>query len=772
MKKLFYPLFALAAMAMTTSCSDELENGVVQNSNEATVSFKVKLENAVGSRAAGDGKTAKELLCFVYKWEEGKIGDELQLLRDTVEVNDDLTAQVQFTLVKGQTYNFLFWAQNENSTHYYVDPVTGIVDVKYNDDETTTDVVEHFTAANNEERDAFFKVRTKLNINGPVEETITLKRPFAQINVGTAVGSLADAKKAELEITKSSFYVDNAATKLNTYTGAATDGVAVSYTINNIIEDLTDLNDGEGDLKNVGTADEKKNYEHLAMNYILVADEKDSDTTDKYGVGENKQLISDASFKIYDKNGKEINEFKVPNLPVQRNFRTNIIGDIMNETITFNIVIDAEFDNDHNYYTEEELEYAAANGGHVVLSRNYELTKALEIKNTTTIDLNGYEIKATNSHAFNVLKGGKLTINGAGNVTGGSGGDYHAVRAEGLVIINNGIFTVGKDANGNGNSCIEAKAGGEVIINNGTFSTEATYSDKYWVLNLADKTDAKITVYGGKFIGCDPAKTGTEPSGYSDNFVAEGYHSTKVGDVYYVTKESILPVGTGADLNTALATANANVSLVDYVTTATTIKMAAGTSLNGTMGGMIKLEGTDKDTDKYALTTKGSSIQDLTINGYNERNKANEVIRGIMVVDATEDVNLNNVCVRGFAYALNTSGTFASGLKLNAKHCQLKGWTSFDQFQSAEFTYCHFTIGNFFDAATIATNPGWNGCLRPYVTTVLNSCTFEEGFHLMTDKLNGTITLNKCTVNGEVIDKTNIESLLNVTYDDTKIIIQ
>lgn len=62
MKKLFYSLFALAALALTnTSCSDELENGASANGNEVAVSFKVELENAVGSRAIGDGTSAKYL---------------------------------------------------------------------------------------------------------------------------------------------------------------------------------------------------------------------------------------------------------------------------------------------------------------------------------------------------------------------------------------------------------------------------------------------------------------------------------------------------------------------------------------------------------------------------------------------------------------------------------------------------------------------------------------------------------------------------------------
>ena len=76
MKKLFYSLFAFAALAMTsTSCSDELDNGAATNSNEAVVSFKVQLENEVGSRALiGDGTKAKNLFFAVYKAKDEILG--------------------------------------------------------------------------------------------------------------------------------------------------------------------------------------------------------------------------------------------------------------------------------------------------------------------------------------------------------------------------------------------------------------------------------------------------------------------------------------------------------------------------------------------------------------------------------------------------------------------------------------------------------------------------------------------------------------------------
>ena len=527
MKKLFYPLFALAAMAMTTSCSDELESGIVQNSNEATVSFKVKLENAVGSRTAGDGTTATELHYAVYKAEKNTdgtwkqiIGDEITALRceGTTTIKEDLTAEVKLTLVKGQTYNFLFWAQCKDGYKYYtINYETGIVNVNYND---IQDTEEKEDRANNEERDAFFKVRKNLTVNGPINETITLKRPFAQINVGTEVGSLADAQTAEVWIKQSTFTIRNASKVLDTYSGAAstkdTDVQEVVYSLNDIIEDLTDVNDGKGDLLNV----DDKDYEHLAMNYILVGDDAaDTNTDDEYGVGENKQLVN-TTFTIWGTQSatgtevEKINEFEIPNVPVQRNWRTNIIGDILNETVTFNIVIDPEFDNDHNYYTEKEVAYAFASGGEVTLDKDVEITKPLyayvgatdaeTVKVITekniVVNLNGKTLTYTGDDIMARLgEGATVTFNGPGKVVASH---YIASANAGGKIYVNGDA---KDTEFTGKTCTLFQAnGGEIYVSGGKFSNTYDATDTNKSTYLFNHIDAKknnglIEITGGTF---------------------------------------------------------------------------------------------------------------------------------------------------------------------------------------------------------------------------------------------------------------------------------
>ena len=475
MKKLFYPLFGLAALAMTnTSCSDDLENNGAK-ANEAAVNFTVQLENKVGSRVAGDGTQATKLQYWVYKAEDGAIGTIINGLTGETTVGDDLSAEVSLTLVKGQTYNFLFWAQDPDCTYYTPVPDEGAITVSYTG------------SANDESRDAFFKVRKDLKVTGPVNETIVLKRPFAQINVGTSVGSLADAKKADVDITKSSFTINNAATRLNAYSGSATETQEVVYTLSEIIE--SDKTDEVGDLKDV----DGKNYEHLAMNYILVADDTDAVTTDKYGVGENKQLV-DATFEIFDDKDASINKFDIPNIPVQRNWRTNIIGDILNETVTFNIVIDPNFDkdengDDHNYFTEKELAYTALNGGEVTLTEDVTLTQTLNVTADMVINMGeGVELNGS----LNVADGVSLTVNGGtiNNTVDTTSG-----------IVSNGNLTL------NGVTVTSARhalriESGNVVIDGGTYKVEPVSEKTVYALNVGDdNTNANVTIKGGTFIG-------------------------------------------------------------------------------------------------------------------------------------------------------------------------------------------------------------------------------------------------------------------------------
>ena len=326
-KKLFLGMFAAAGMLFATSCSnDELD--VVQSGNEAQVTFSLAAEGGIATRAISDGTGAKKLVYAVYN----ASGELIETIANT-DVNgqivdnsafdNGLTENVTITLAKGQQYTVAFWAQNPNCTAY-----------------TTTDLknvtIDYAGLNNDETRDAFFKAET-FTVTGNTEIDVVLKRPFAQINVGVYQTDWDAAVASEIEIEKSKVTIENAATSINLLTGEVGGEQTVEYGFDIIPAQFATPETLDVDLDKDGT---KENYVYLSMSYILANDE----TT-----GYAKTALEDLDFTFAPISGNNINFSEGLNaVPVQRNWRTNIIGKILTGDVTFNITIDPIYDGEYN----------------------------------------------------------------------------------------------------------------------------------------------------------------------------------------------------------------------------------------------------------------------------------------------------------------------------------------------------------------------------------------------------------------------------------------
>lgn len=327
-KKLFLGMFAAAGMLFATSCSnDELD--VVQSGNEAQVTFSLAAEGGIATRAiSSDGTGAKKLVYAVYN----ASGELIETIANT-DVNgqivdnsafdNGLTENVTITLAKGQQYTVAFWAQNPNCTAY-----------------TTTDLknvtIDYAGLNNDETRDAFFKAET-FTVTGNTEIDVVLKRPFAQINVGVYQTDWDAAKASGIEIEKSKVTIENAATSINLLTGEVGGEQTVEYGFDIIPAQFATPETLDVDLDKDGT---KENYVYLSMSYILANDE----TT-----GYAKTALEDLDFTFAPISGNNINFSEGLNaVPVQRNWRTNIIGKILTGDVTFNITIDPIYDGEYN----------------------------------------------------------------------------------------------------------------------------------------------------------------------------------------------------------------------------------------------------------------------------------------------------------------------------------------------------------------------------------------------------------------------------------------
>ena len=326
-KKLFLGMFVAAGMLLATSCSnDELD--MVQSGNEAQVTFSLAAEGGIATRAISDGTGAKKLVYAVYNANGELIktianADVNGQIVDNSAFDNGLTENVTITLAKGQQYTVAFWAQDPKCTAY-----------------TTTDLenveVDYAGLNNDETRDAFFKAET-FTVTGNTEINVVLKRPFAQINVGVYQTDWNAAVASGIEIEKSKVTIEKAATSINLLTGEVEGEETVEYGFATIPTQFTTPETLDVDLDKDGT---KEKYVYLSMSYILA-----NDATTGYA----KATLEDLDFTFAPKSGNNINFSEGLNaVPVQRNWRTNIIGKILTGDVTFNITIDPIYDGEYN----------------------------------------------------------------------------------------------------------------------------------------------------------------------------------------------------------------------------------------------------------------------------------------------------------------------------------------------------------------------------------------------------------------------------------------
>lgn len=780
MKKYFYALWMMAALLVaTTSCSNEDEL-IPSGNNGVEVSFKLAMDGVVPSRTIGNnatddtygrGQVVDNVIAAVYS-----AGTEIATLRkSTNTINDDLTCNVTFRLIEGQTYDFVFWAEKKGTGFYDTKDLKAIK-VNYDEDKKY---------ANDESRDAFTAVRKGLVVKkGGMSENIVLTRPFAQLNIASTDEDHAIAEAAGFGCNKlmSKVSIKGVYNVFNAYeekpiTTTTTDidfdlaNVPGNSTIGEVLKNVKEKNDATG-----------KNYEgYLSMNYFLASTES----------SQNIEVV--ARFESSTAGSVPV-EITVPHVPVQRNYRTNIIGNILTEQTVFNIIIDPNFKDDYNYYTEKELAYAFANGGEVTLDRDVVLTEPMILDDKdklVSINLNGHTITApmfaesdgtisagtTDSYPF-FVKAGTLNIKGHGRVKSQAckySMGVFAIGADAKVNIYDGIY----ENAGEGSDLIYAKNGAKINIYNGTFiacekkSGVPGTQEKHSALNLYSNGagGSEIKVYGGRFFEFNPADNLSESPKVS--FVAEGYAVTKEekageGTYYKVVPSSEVFASTG------------DLTLYSNVTADKTVVLAAGQDLDG---GNYSLA-MKKSNAQFALQPAGGTIKNLSIEGYNTRNSDAKVIRGIYIVKPTSDVVIDNVSVSGVAYPLNTgTKTSTTGLKLTVSNSTFKGWSSWDGgFASASFTKCTFGVGTYFSKAEEIADH-WNGMARPYIDTTFEECEFNDGFVIDAKfivnegKTNEktyqpTIILKKCTYKGQAITAADLASLIDAGDPTDKIDIQ
>ena len=320
MKKVLFSTVAMSAlMLMATSCADD-QTSDLKAGAESTVTITAQLPGDMGTRAFADGLTAKHLQYAVYEAGQSTplkvFGDETTVVGEAEMVN--LKKSVTLKLTSGKSYDVIFWADATTDSPYTFNPASQEVSVDYSK-----------VNNNSDNCDAFFKKET-ITVSGNQSVDVQLTRPFAQVNIGT--DDFDAAKASGLEVTQTEVVAKAFAT-LNLATGEVSDEADRTFTM----KAIPTASDGEFPVAG--------GYKYLSMDYLLVgADKATVDVAFNYGGPQSRTFT---------------------NVPVQRNYRTNIYGSLLTNTADFNVVIVPGFnDPDYNHNvitasTQDELKTAA-----------------------------------------------------------------------------------------------------------------------------------------------------------------------------------------------------------------------------------------------------------------------------------------------------------------------------------------------------------------------------------------------------------------------------
>ena len=236
-------------------------------------------------------------------------------------------------------------------------------------------------------------------------------------------------------------------------------------------------------------------------------------------------------------------------IPVQRNYLTTIIGNVLTTATDIHVSIDDNFaTGDLGESQERILLETLMNGGIFDLTEDLTISARTWLENDprylngdAVIRLNGYtltydipsDMEGNNEYAImtRIENGASLTFVGEGSVV--SDGYIASVNEGGVLNISEGTFET--------ESCTLFQSnGGEINITGGVFKAAPYNGDHRYTINFVDdkKQDGLIEISGGRFYKYNPSESHSEAPAM--DFCANGYWGVQDGDWYeVVAKKSI-----------------------------------------------------------------------------------------------------------------------------------------------------------------------------------------------------------------------------------------
>lgn len=352
MKKCFLLMAGIILLVFAACQSDELANG--GRNGEVAASFSVQLpgngNNAVTRAAtAGDGTSVNRCIMEIY------LNDELYSRQIGAIQPDGLTAGFDVRLVTSQTYKFVFWADHVES----VEGDAIKTDLHYNtaDLRNISMQGDYNGSGKDDTRDAFFASLEKLVTNA-FSESVELTRPFGQLNIKTEdLASIPDNQKEEFVPVTAGLSFKNLYTGFNAATGDLLGELtAVAYKAASAVADANG---------------------NLTVDYLFAPNT----------VG--GQHLVNMTLAVYNAAGGQITTKALNNIPVQRNYKTNVTGNLLTVDGKVNVMVTPAFSSPA--LSEKVIEVASVNEVAEALKTNTNVVVTEAPKEAATISLPKYE---------------------------------------------------------------------------------------------------------------------------------------------------------------------------------------------------------------------------------------------------------------------------------------------------------------------------------------------------------------------------------------------
>ena len=775
-------LFASAALLLVGCAKEQIaENNVGEGLQ--TVSFTVGVESAVTKAVAdNDGKAAKinhwviqvidsDNAVYHYKAEDGVVGEK--------------THTFDVPLIKGQTYDVLFWADTKGA--YNIEDLTNVSKACY--------------TANADSLDAFYAVVSGFSTTQSTKQDITLKRPFAQLNVVftdleklyTTIGNDVEYEKFVPKEFVAKAKVP-ASFDVRSQTAGAADTVIT-------VKAATDYN---------GNYVAKKDTSTLYMDYMFAS----KDTKD----------VVDIDFSFVSKGVTIAHNFT--SIPLQRNYRTNIKGDLMSANAKWEVEVDPNWDSledgskdyNVNYYEPSSItdaqNYIANNDDQkakaVDLSKytvttsdfdhdSEDKTIKFELKTTSPKDMVNFTLPEIPQEVIDAgCTGWKIT-----HETGYPTDNVNVTAPEGTIVtidapnshvtLNGSVYTQATASTGNNTLVVPAGVTiDNLIVKKGAVEIHGT------VNHLTVTPEEGKTVCFRECEGLS-AEVFSAIKGEGHDYIDSPMYTYElVGEKYNIYKLLVVAmIGEKEYPSIAAAVAAVpanNTELVTIKVMSDVVINSSSLSINKNnvvldgQGHTIAIDETDTSLDQYLVEgakKKYGSFQMIKVSG-NDVTLKNLTLdsknyRGasLATTNGGKNVSYENIVYKGLGsghyygtaggdgtlkfkdctfethgYAIHTAECQSV---LEVSDCEIHGWVSYgDKTKSATFTNTHF----------YSTTDQYNGVIatiRPYCATTITKCTFSKEYLVkykfdgLTVRSNVVVSLKDCSIEGgELCDIANI----------------